>query len=204
MNGSDTLTENQILYNGSVWRNLYIQIREDQFLFFRDFLPGTISINGKSFKNIVIRYDIYNDEIMTPTNHGVILQLNKEMIDSFSIISGNKKYNFTRLQEDSLKTLKGYVNVLYKGKSALYVKYRKEIELLAVEGKYDIFYQTFRVYFLKDGIVHPLTGKSDLFKILDKDKAQIKNFIKKNKLKISKKDPESFVPVIRYYDSISQ
>ena len=204
INGSDTLTENQVLYNGSVWRNLYIQIREDQFLFSKDFLIGAITINGKSFNNIGIRYDIYNDEIMTPTNHGVILQLNKEMVDSFSIIYGIKKYNFTRLQEDSLKTLKGYVNVLYKGKSALYVKYRKEIELLAIEGKYDVFFQTFRVYFLKDGIIHPLTGKNDLLKILEKDKVQIKSFIKKNKFKISKKNPESFVPVIRYYDSISQ
>jgi hypothetical protein len=32
----------------------------------------------------------------------------------------------------------------------------------------------------------------------------LKNFIRKNKLKISTKDPGSFVPVLRYFDSVNQ
>ena len=100
--------------------------------------------------------------------------------------------------------IKGYVNVLYKGKSALYVKYRKEIDLLAVDNKYDSFSETFRIYFLKNGIVYPVTGKVKFLKILAENKIQIKDFIKKNRLRISKDNPESFIPVIRYYDSISQ
>jgi hypothetical protein len=32
----------------------------------------------------------------------------------------------------------------------------------------------------------------------------LKAFINKNKVKISRKVPESFIPVIRYYDSISK
>lgn len=203
MNEQDTLKENQILYNGRVWRNLYYRVEEDQFLFSKELLPGSVTINGKTFKNVSIRYDIYNDEIMTPTNNGSILQLNKEMVDSFTIIFRNTTYRFTKIQEDSLTGIKGYINVLYKGKSALYVKYKKEIEILAVDGKYDRFFQTHRIYFLKDVIVYQINSKSDLFKVLNKDKAQIRNFIKKNKLKVSKREPESFVPVIGYYDSIS-
>jgi hypothetical protein len=106
--------------------------------------------------------------------------------------------------EDSLTGIKGYVNILYKGKSALYVKYKKEIQILAVDNKYDLFFQTYRIYFQKEGIVHQINNKRELLKLLDEDKAQIKDFIKKNKLKISKMEPESFVPVIRFYDSISQ
>jgi hypothetical protein len=75
--------------------------------------------------------------------------------------------------------------------------------LLAVDDKYDLFFQTYHVFFLKDGIVHQLTNKNGLLKILSGDKILIRDFIKKNKIKISKKNPESFIPVIRYYDSIS-
>jgi hypothetical protein len=200
----DTMRENQILYNGKIWRNLYYLVKGDQFLFSKDFLTGTISINGKSFKNISIRYDIFNDEIMTTTNHGSILQLNKEMVDSFTIFFGYKTYKFLNTQADSLTGIKGYVNALYIGKSALYVKYKKEIQSLAVDDKYDLFFQTYRIYFLKDGIVHQITSKSDFFKILSEDKARIRDFMKKNKLKVSKKVPESFIPVIRYYDILSQ
>lgn len=60
------------------------------------------------------------------------------------------------------------------------------------------------MYLMKDNIVYPINGTKTLFKVLNADKEQIRNFIKKNRLRISKKIPESFVPVIRYYDSISQ
>jgi hypothetical protein len=84
------------------------------------------------------------------------------------------------------------------------VKYKKEIDLLAVDEKYDLFYQLYRVYFVKDGVAYQLTGKRDILNILPEDKTKIKDFIRKNKLKISKKIPESFIPVIRYYDSLRQ
>jgi hypothetical protein len=200
----DTLKGNQILYNGRVWRNLYYRVREDQFLFSDKFLQGTVSINGESFKDLFIRYDIHNDEIMTPTNHGVIMQLNKEMIDSFTFRFADKEYRFTKFSSDSIRGFNGYINVLYEGKSALYVKYKKDIERLAVEKKYDKFYQIHRMYFVKDSIIYPIAGKRDLFKILNEDKVQIRNFIKKNRLNVSKKRPESFIPVVGYYDSISQ
>ena len=200
----DTLKENQILYNGKLWRNRYYRIREDQFLFSKEFLSGNLSINGRLFRNLNIRYDIYNDEIMIPKNEGTILQLNKEMVDSFTLNFDNKTYKFTQIREDSVRGFNGYVNVLYKGKNALYVKFKKEIELLAVERKYDMFYQIQRIYFVKDSIVYQVTGKGDLLRILNKNKVQIRNYIRKNKLQISKKRPESFIPVIDYYDSISQ
>lgn len=200
----DTLKESQILYNGRLWRNQYYRIREDQFLFSKDFLPGSISISGKVFKNLEIRYDIYNDQIMIPTYHGTILQVNKEMVDSFSISFANTTYRFIRLNSDSIKGFTGYMNVLYKGKTALYVKFKKEIEFLAVERKYDMFYQTHRIFIVKNNIVYPVAGKVDLMKILKEDKVQIKLYIKKNKLLISKNRPESFIPVLGYFDSISQ
>ncbi|MCX6256232.1 MAG: hypothetical protein NTV31_17420, partial [Bacteroidia bacterium] len=129
----DSLKERQILYNGRVWRNLYYRVRGDQFLFSKDFLQGSLTINGNSYKNILINYDIYNDEILTPKKNGSIIQLNKEMVDSFTLVFVGKTYRFVNAQEDSLPVIKGFVKVLYKGKSALYVKYKKEIEALAVE-----------------------------------------------------------------------
>ena len=199
----DPLKGDQVLYNGKAWHNLYSNIKGDQFLFSKDLLTGSLTINGKSYNNLSISYDIYNDEIITPTTQGTILKLNKEMVDSFTLLFGYKTYRFKNTLQDGLPDIKGYVNVLYSGKSSLYVKYKKEIQLLAVDDKYDLFFQTYHVFFLKDGIVHQLTNKNGLLKILSGDKILIRDFIKKNKIKISKKNPESFIPVIRYYDSIS-
>lgn len=200
----DPLKSNQVLYKGKEWHNLYARIKGDQFLFSNSYLTGSVTVNGKTFDNVEIGYDIYSDEIITPVNQGVILQLNKEMIDSFSLLFQLKKYSFINLHEDSTQGLNGYANSLYNGKSALLVKYRKEIDLLAIDDKYDLFFQTYRIYILKDGTAWQVSGKNDLLKVLEDEKDRIKVFMKKNMVKVSKKSPESFVPVLKYYDSISQ
>jgi hypothetical protein len=204
MREQDTTKERQVLYNGTVWTNRYHRIQGDQFLFSGLFLPATVSKNGKTFKNVSIKYDIYSDEIITPVNSEDILQLNKEMVDSFTLSFENKIYKFSNIQTDTLKGFKGYVNVLYKGKSALYLKYKKTITPAITYQSDGAFNQTDQIYFRQGNNIYPIKNTEDLLKILSLQKDQIKNFIRKNKLKVSKKIPESFIPVIRYYDSISQ
>ncbi len=203
-NDQDTLKERQILYNGILLKNKFPRIDGDPYLFTNYFLPGTVSISGREFTNLKIKYDIFSDELMIPLNLTDILQLNKEIVDSFTIDFENKVYKFTKFPEDTLKKFGGYLNELYKGKSALYVKYKKSILTNLTDKSDGEFMQIHKIYFIKDDIVYPITSLHNLLKILNKDEMQIKIFIRENKLKISNKMPESFVPVIRYFDSLSQ
>jgi len=56
----------------------------------------------------------------------------------------------------------------------------------------------------KDGLVWPVSGKRDLMNQLKDKKLVIKDFIRKNNVKISRKNPDSFVPVLEFYDSFNQ
>jgi len=199
----DTLKNNQDFYTGKVWSNKYRRINGDQFLFCNYFLPGTVSTKGRTFKNLLIRYDIYSDEIMIPVNRDEILQLNKEIIDSFSINFENKVFRFTKIREN-LENLKGYFCVLYQQKSALYLKHKKEISPIITEKSDGEFMQSAKIYFIKDSVVYPIATKNDLISAFYPFSEQIENYLKNNKLRISKKNPESFIPVVRFYDSISQ
>jgi hypothetical protein len=199
----DTVKENQILYNGRIWRNLYSRIQEDQFLFSRDFIQGSLTIGGETFKGIQLKYDIFKDELLTPVEDGII-QLNKEMIDSFSLTYNNRDYKFIKMREDSVSTSKSYFEILYEGKSSLYVKHLKKIEKMAVEGKYDKFYQVNRIYLVKGNKFITVTRKSDFLKVLEDKKTQVREFLKKNKLRITEKVPETFIPVLMYYDNLIQ
>jgi hypothetical protein len=200
----DTLLENQIMYNGRFWRNLYYMVHGNQFLFSEEFLPGSLSICGDTFNNISLKYDIFKDELLTPITPGVILQLNKQLVDSFSFSFENKPFHFIKLRVDSLTDSKGYFNVLYKNKTGLYLKYSKKIDKLGDEGKYDLFYLTTQLIFEKDNVLYPVTNKKDLLRVLDEDKTVVKDFIRKNRLEISEKEPESFIPVLRYYDNLGK
>ena len=199
INQPDSLLDNQTLYNGRIWKNLYFLVQDNQFLFSKEFLPGNLTISGKHF-NVLLKYDIFKDEVLTPLDSGRILQLNKELIDSFSLSFQNKKYNFIKMKEDTLKESKSFFNVLYNGKTTLLLKSAKKIDKLSVEGKYDKFYQINSIYIVTGKKLYPVAGKGDLFKILQDDKIGMKNFMKTNKLRISEREPESFIPVIRFHD----
>ena len=202
-NRNDTI-DIQLLYNGRAWRNLYHGIRGDQFLFSSGFMPGGVVIDEKEFNNLQVKYDIYNDELLTITDRGIIIQLNKEMIDFFSMKYNNQVFHFKRIDADSLGSPTGYINVLYDGKTPLYVKYRKEILSLAVENKYDLFSQINKIYLQKDGKFIQINSKKEFLGMLKDQKQQVHNFIKTNNIRISKKNPESFKPVIEYYDKLRQ
>jgi hypothetical protein len=196
--------EDQTLFNGRVWRNLYYKVREDQFLYSKSYLPGSVSIDGTTFRNVNLLYDIYNDEIITHTFNGSFLQLNKEMVDSFSIVFENTKRYFFKTDIDTIKGYNGFLNILYTGKSSLHVKYKKEIELLAVDRKFDEFYQIHKIFLVKDSVINQITSRRDLLMLLEDEKTALKSFIKKNKLFVSIKKPESLIPVISYYDSLKK
>ena len=203
INQPDTIKE-QTIYNGKIWRNLYYMVNGDQFLFSNEVLKGSVTMRGSTASNINLKYDIFKDELLTTVESGGLLQLNKEMVDSFSVSFQNKIYRFIRIKEDSTEGQKGYFNVLYKGKTALYLKYFKKIDKLSINGENERFYQFDRLYFAKDHKIFPITGKNDLLNIFKDQKELLKSYIKKYKLKISEKEPESFIPVVKYCESISQ
>lgn len=200
----DTLSESQALYNGRIWRNLFYLVNGNQFLFTNEFLNGSVTIRGKSFKNIKLKYDVFKDELLTPLEHGQVLQLNKELVDSFSLNYQNKPYQFIRINQDTISRSGEYFCVLYTGKTSLYLKYIKKIDKLSISGESDTFYQFEKLYFVKNNQFIAISGKSDLLKAMDEKRDQIKSFIKKNKLSVTEKEPENIIPVIRYFDTLSQ
>jgi hypothetical protein len=192
----------QVLYNGRAWRNLYYRVKGDQFLFTTEFLPGSVTVEGRTFNNLPVKYDIYNDELLLITDHGIILQLNKEMVDSFTFDYNKQTFRFKKFDTDSLSSLSGYVNVLYNGGTSLYIKYRKEILLLAVENRYDMFNQINRIFIQKNGNIFKVDRKGELLKLFEDQKHLVRSFIRSNKIRISRKTPGSFKPVIEYYDKL--
>jgi hypothetical protein len=195
--------ENQILYNGRLWRNLYYRVVGNQFLFTDELLQGTVTIEGWLFENVLVKYDILEDELVARHPREVVGQLNKEKIDGFTIKFDNRVYDFLRIDDDSLNNPTGYVNVLLKGHVSLWIKYRKEVVMLGFEGRLDKFNQLQRIYLVKEGNAYPVKSKNDIIRLLSDRKQEINDFIRKNRLKITNKDPDSFIPVLKFYNELN-
>jgi hypothetical protein len=147
-------------------------------------------------------YDVCNDELLTKAGQNIIIQLNKQMVESFTFVYNYKSWRFLKIDKDSLNDLNGYVNLLYQGNISLFVKYRKAILLLAVDNKFDEFELIQKIYLKKEGKAYPVSNLNDVIALYSSYKQQIRNFIKSNKLQISRKSPESFVPLIEYCDKL--
>lgn len=195
----------QILYNGRVWRNLYQHIDGTQFFLSSDFLHGSVTINGITFNSpeLMLKLDLINDELLLLTDKGSTLQLNKQMVDRFTLNYDNRQLQFRHLEADSLNELSGYVNVIHDGKTALYVKYKKEIRLRDSPGDRDTFILIHRIYLVKDGIAHQVKNSKNLVRLLKERKAEVKDFMRTNRVRCSRNNPASFAPVLEFYDNLN-
>jgi len=197
-NNPDKLT----LLNGRIWRNPYNRVTGDQFFLANIFFRGSVTFNGKKFDNLDLKYDIHNDELILSIESYPVIMLNKEMVDSFSLVSESRILHFINAGEDTPGVLKGYVNVLYGGPSAFYVKYAKMIQPLGDDGIYDQFYQRHQAYLRKGAEIVPVEGKRNLLNLLEDKKSEIREYMKKNRIRIMKQDPYTYIRVLEYYDSL--
>lgn len=197
---TDTTKERQLLYKGIVWSNIYHRFIGNQYLFSEDFLPSEITFDGHTFRNVNLRYDIVSDELMIPLGLDEIIQLNKEMVDSFTLNFDKREYHFKNIRNDSILGEPGYFNVLYEGNSSLYVRFSKRVMTVITDKSDGYFEESRRLLLLMKGKVYRITSMRDIYTILPHDADMIRDYIHEQKLKVRRKNPGSFVPVIRYID----
>ncbi|MBN2666902.1 MAG: hypothetical protein JXR67_10350 [Bacteroidales bacterium] len=196
--------EKQILFNGKIWINLYQITEGHQFFSSRDFLKGSVSMSGKTFADPVLRFklDLVNDELLLSADNSTVIQLNKEMVDFFTLESEGRTFLFVKLEADSVNPLNGYYHDLHSGPTKLYVSYSKELRLRSTVGERDTFIQSHSVHLVRDGVAYRITGRASLLKLLADRKIQVRKFIRAEKIRISRNNPGSIVPLLEFYDSL--
>jgi hypothetical protein len=198
------IQDKQSLLNGRIWRNQYSKVSGDQFFLSDKFLKGSLTFNGRRFNNLELMYDIADDELVLKGESNPTIILNKEMVDSFSLFFGNHIYHIINAGNDSSSLLKGYINILYEGPSALYVKHLKKIQPLAVDGRVDLFYQEHRTFLMKEDKIYQVKGKQSLLHLLSDRKKEIREYIRSSRIKLGSRDPDSFIPLLRFYDNLKK
>ena len=191
----------QVLYNGRAWRNLFLRIDGDQFFFNSGFVPGTVTLTGRAFPGQSLRLDTYNDELLILTDKRIILQLNKELIDEFTLNLGGRVFRFLNFRTDSLRPLRGFVNVLSQGTASLYVKYSMQI-LLADDVSKNAFSENIKIYLEKDGVISRIVTQGNFLRLFGDKKQEVRAYMKAQRIKFYRNDPESMKPAVDYFNSL--
>jgi len=198
----DTVYTRQLLYNGRVWENRYQKILSHEFFMTRTPVSGSVTMNGRTFHGLLLRYDIYNDELLILDSPDTYLQLNKEAVSGFVLEIDGIQYLFENFEGRKAGSMNGYGQVIWHGDSWLVKKYVKEIKNKAVDNIYDSFTETESAWLVTRESAWQLAGNRDLYRALSDREVEVKHFVRDNSIRIRVKEPESVIPVLKFYDSL--
>jgi hypothetical protein len=188
------------LNNGSEHRDYLARDEEHPYFGEDDWTYGTIVYDEEFYADVPMFYDLSKDKIITEHSlNGSKLELIPEKISRFTIDG----HTFQRLKQDKSRVItEGFYDVLYDGKTKVYVKREKSLQQ-RVETNDIIFdfEQKNRVYVFKDGVYHPVKKKKTLLEVFSDKKPEVRAFLNKSDRKYKSNREYAITRVAEFYDA---
>ncbi len=198
----DFISVHSGLINGSE----YVEppYNDEQFPFYQalDWLPGEVIYNNEYYSGVSMMYDLSSDNIIAENpNNGQEIQLVKARVSSFTL-NGDQFVNIRSQQLAGLPQ-EGFYHVLYDARSVVLVKYVKPFEEKIEDRRLVFYYKERKRIYLRTGDSYVrVSRKSDLLKQFGENKDEVRSYMRKNKIRVSRHDPSSFAALAAYYDTL--
>jgi hypothetical protein len=173
-----------------------------QFLFSSDYFVGDVTIKGKTFEGITLNYDIYNQQLLLQfadeTGSFNIIEISKAWLESFRL--GTKEFKY--LSFDNIPRI---YQVLGNGPLYFLYYWRKDLKL---DASYGSTYFTFtpsvkNQYVLMGDKLLAFKNKKSLILLFDPGlKPDIKNYMRRNKIKLRKASDQTMIELINYIGNL--
>ncbi|NVO84771.1 hypothetical protein [Hymenobacter terrestris] len=196
-----------LLYNGPEYVNYAMRYGErlgHQFFLTPELQPGSVLYYQQPFANLQLRYDVVLDQVVLeqPTSP-LMLRLVNEKLERFTIGG----HHFEQLKSDSTAgglPATAYYEVLSEGPVRLLARRAKrrqeriEGRIVKVE-----FIGTDRLYAYKAGRYYTVNSKAGVQKLLADRESEIRDYMRQNRLKLSKKQFENVVLLlVNHYNQL--
>lgn len=186
-------------------RNLTLDKIQGSPYLSQDFINGKVwTVDGKTFNNVLLRYNCYSD-IIEFNNQGTAYDiLPKDQVSKVEL--GDKVFRYLEFQP-GYGEKKSYFQILSEGKAILCVKYhisfleREELRGFSTP-KPDRFDELNTTYWISvnESPAKEVVSKSKLLDILSDKKNEIDAFLSSQKLSYKKID--DLKKIINYYNSL--
>jgi len=203
---SEIYGTDDILVNGTTYRSLHPIASGNPFYVSSVFVEGQLNLKGRSFQNVLLKYDIEQQKLILKHFVGPakfeLIALNNNYIKSFSL---HDRY-FVNI-ESIVKNneTKGFYELIYQG-DFLFVREYKKVFVSTFSDKYPYGKysdtKTTNFLFLK-GEKFKIAKKKDLYNLYPQHKVLIKKFMKEHKIKLRKSNNKKLNILMQYCDEIS-
>ncbi|WP_298262626.1 hypothetical protein [uncultured Lutibacter sp.] len=169
------------LYNGIQYERKFNPLHNDhEYYLSSEFLIGDIIYNGQPYYDILLKYDIYNDDLIVKlpsyTSFNII-KLIKQHVKSFSINNNNKFVNI-KASNSSVENVVGFYEVIFDdGNIKMYKKHQKSLKKhLEKSYVYDAFKNKEEYFLFYNNTYYKIKSKRNFFKILPNLKKNINSY----------------------------
>ncbi len=186
----------QELITGGQYQEPSRLIEGDPYYFSRKFEKGSLTINGITYPEVPLLYDVYRDQVVTfhPIFNQKIL-IKPEKIGGFQL-ANDSQFKYFAGNESHLRDGNGIYEVLAEGAYSALAKRYKTTKALRAISPYDDIYVEKTDYFLwNSGTFIPLSRASQILDVLGLEKKAVRKALKEQNLNF-KRDPESFLQYI--------
>ena len=180
------------LYTGSLYVRDYNNVKGNPFYQTDSFQKGAVFYNGVLYKHVNLLYDLSHDNLVTEYPENIKLILVTEKIKYFKL----GDHLFIRLNNSS-PAGEGFYDKLNEGEMPVWAKREKH-------NFHDVFKQQNKYFLEKEGHYYDVNSKKELLNVFNDKRAELKNFISKNKLSFKRKFENALLETVRYYEQISK
>lgn len=198
---TESIQRQSRLYNGTDYVMYFTRFEEHPYFMIDDWIFGSVVYWDELYENVALMYDLSLDELITEHNRGNPIKLVTQKIESFTI----SDHTFVRLRRDSSnKITEGFYDRLYNGSSKVYGKYQKHYrETLRDRQIIPSFDENARYYLVRDGVFNTVKTKASILQVFHDHKQEVRNFIRKNRIRFKNNRDVAIVQVAEFYDSLA-
>ncbi len=199
--------DNTGLYNGTEFKDVYLNT-DDSYRFFEEynFTKGNIFYNGQFYSNVLLKYDVYEDNIITHSDDNLSIfnvTLVPEFVSSFSLYGRN----FVRLTDTGLN-LDGnnFFEIAYKGTDInLYIKHIKKKKDKALKSGIQYSFSDDNFYLLKtENEYYIVNSVKDIRNAIPQNDNQIRDFYKTYKSLYKSNLDRFMLNLVKYLDGLKE
>lgn len=178
-------------------------IQGDPYFSSKNFEIGNLTVNGITYQNVPLLYNIYSDEIITfHPEHRQRVLIKTDKINAFSFLEKSKS-NFVKIAEnpDYSHHGNGFYEVIASGKVDLLDKHYKTRKEKRELSKYTSeFLEKNDFWLRKGGEMRLVRKKGEVFDFLDLEKKEVRKMAKQQNL-IFKSDKRAYLlMVVSHYN----
>lgn len=200
----NSLGENAHIYTGYEYFTPDRNIKGSPYFLADGPIPSKIIYDDSYYQNIPVLYDLVLDQlVVNRLGQNFKISLINDKLTSFTI----RNHEFIRISRDSangIELASGYYDRMYAGKTTVLVKRKRRLQEVFNYNTTAYEYRDENSYYIiTAGQIVQVDSKSGVLDLFKSKKAEIKAFLRKNKLNFKSDFEKTLVATTAYYDQLT-